>query len=233
MDTHPTPTDSSLPSPTPVEPTANEGPDGASSAPSTAKASAESDAKGPVDPDAMASSESDAKASAVTDAAADPDAERRRLKEQLDALERKQTELRRALAIAEHPGLAEALRAVEGRVYAVTRAEAKRAQGLSKAEERRRETLEKKLGVARARRDELDAQVAELERELAPLGEARRLAAEGERTEALEALVHALGAHEAAFRAAGLEVAALLPDVARWLPEIRATAEAIVARGQA
>jgi chromosome segregation ATPase len=213
MDTHATPTDSSLSSPTPAEPTANEGPDGATSAPSTAG--------------------SDAKASTVHEAAADPDAERRRLKEQLDALERKQAELRRALAIAEHPGLADALRAVEGRVYAVARAEAKRAQGLSKAEERRRETLEKKLGVARARRDELDAQVAELERELAPLGEARRVAAEGERTEALEALVHALGAHEGAFRAAGLEVAALVPDVARWLPEIRSTAEAIVARGQA
>jgi len=218
MDTHATPTDSSLPSPTPAEPTANEGPDGATSAPSTAGSSAEPEAKASAAPEA---------------AAADPEAERRRLKEQLDALERKQAELRRALSIAEHPGLADALRAVEGRVYAVARAEAKRAQGLSKAEERRRETLEKKLGVARARRDELDAQVAELERELAPLGEARRLAAEGERTEALEALVHALGAHEGAFRAAGLEVAALVPDVARWLPEIRSTAEAIVARGQA
>ena len=73
--------------------------------------------------------------------------DRRKLEEQLESLKRKEFELRRALTIADHPVLADAIRELEGRAYAVARAEGKLAQGLSKAEERRRDTLEKKLGT--------------------------------------------------------------------------------------
>lgn len=180
-----------------------------------------------------APSADDAKAEPEPETAAEPISERRRLQEQLEALERKQAELRRALAIADHPELADAIRVVEGRAYAITRAEAKMAQGLSKAEERRRDTLEKKLAAARAKRDELDQQIAELERELAPLGEERMRAFREERRAALEALVSALGQHDAAFAAAGLEVGALVPEVTKWTAELREIAEEIVARGKA
>ena len=44
--------------------------------------------------------------------AREPD--RKKIEEQLGALKRKEAELRRALAIADHPALAEAIRALEG-----------------------------------------------------------------------------------------------------------------------
>lgn len=160
----------------------------------------------------------------------DPDAERRRIREQLEALERKQAELRRALAIADHPDLGDAIRAIEGRVYAVTRAEAKMAEGLSKSEERRRETLEKKLATSRSKLDELTKQITELERELHELGAARTEAFEAERRDAIEKLMSVLSAHGAEFETAGLELTSLVPELARLMPEVRALAEDIVAR---
>lgn len=163
---------------------------------------------------------------------ADPELERRRIREQLGALERKQAELRRALAIAEHPALGDAIRVLEGRAYAVARAEAKMSEGLSRAEERRREAAEKKLAVARAKHTELARQIAALESELAELGEERTRALEAERRDALEKLMAALGAHDAAFAAAGVDPVALVPEVGRLLPEVRAIAEEIVARGR-
>ena len=198
-------------------------------------AASPADATATEEPTTNAASDAGASDAAMDapEAAPEPISERRRLQEQLEALERKQAELRRALAIADHPDLGEAIRIVEGRAYAVTRAEAKMAQGLSKAEERRRDTLEKKLAAARAKRDELDAQIAELERELAPLGEERLRAFADERRAALEALVAALGQHDAAFAAAGLEVGALVPEVTKWTEELRDIAEAIVARASA
>jgi chromosome segregation ATPase len=187
-------------------------------------------------------------ASATQSAAAEPaggaesaDAEeagskldRKRIEEQLEALKRRESELRRALAVADHPELAEAIRALEGCAYALSRAEGKLAQGLSKAEERRRETLEKKLAVAREKRAEIDAQIAELEGELATLTEERTRAFEAERQEAMERLLAALGTHTAALATAGLEASALVPELGRWMPEIRGLAEKLVAgRAQA
>src|SRR4051812_32573929 len=111
----------------------------------------------------------------------DPRAERRRLEEQLNALKRREAELRRALAIADHPELADAVRALDGATYAVTRIEAKMAQGLSKSEEKRRETVEKKLAQAEEKRAELDSQIAEFRAELNTLGEERVRTFESER----------------------------------------------------
>jgi hypothetical protein len=70
--------------------------------------------------------------------------DRRRLEEQLEALKRRESELRRALAIADHPELAEAIRELEGRAYAISRVEAKLAQGLTKAEETARSPSSKR-----------------------------------------------------------------------------------------
>src|SRR6187402_2004414 len=64
------------------------------------------------------------------------ESDRKRLAEQLHALKRKEFELRRALAAAEHPELAESIRLIEGRAFAVSRVEAKLAEGFSKAEAR-------------------------------------------------------------------------------------------------
>ncbi len=94
---------------------------------------------------------------------------RKRIEKQLDALKRKEAELRRALLVTEHPEIGDAIGAIEGRAFAVTRAEEKAAQGLSKTELRRRETIDKKLGSLREKRSELDSQIGTLEQELAGL----------------------------------------------------------------
>jgi len=156
--------------------------------------------------------------------------DRRKLEEQLEALKRKELELRRALMIADHPELAEPIRILEGRIYAIGRAEAKLAQGLSKAEARRRDNIEKKLASLREKRAELDTQIGALETELGGLGADRTQVYEAERREAVEQLLVALGTHEAAFRSAGIEASSLVPDLPRWLPEVEALAEAFVAR---
>lgn len=162
------------------------------------------------------------------DAGVTPAVDRKRLEAQLGALKQRELELRRALAIADHPELADAIRLLDGRAYALTRAEAKIAQGLSKSEERRKETLEKKLDGLREKRAELDAQLAELQGELAQLVDARREALEGERKAALHELVAALGQHSAALSAAGLEVGELVPEIGQRMAEIRAAAEELV-----
>lgn len=177
-----------------------------------------------------AASETAASETAASETApAEMPPDRKKIEEQLGALKRKEAELRRALAIADHPALGEAIRAVEGRVYAVTRAEAKMAEGLSKSESKKRETLEKKLGVARAKRDEIQATIDALEAELAPLGEERARAAEAERKDAMERLLAALATHDDAFRAAGVEASALVPELGRLLPDVQAMAESLVA----
>lgn len=159
---------------------------------------------------------------------ATPRLERKRLEEQLDALKRREGELRRALAIADHPELAEAVRLLEGAAYAVSRVEAKMAQGLSKSEEKRRETLEKKLSQAFEKRAELDAQIAEFEAELRKLGEERIAAFEAERREALIQLIGSLNTHSEAFSTAGVDPDGLVPDLARLMPEVRTLAEELV-----
>jgi hypothetical protein len=153
--------------------------------------------------------------------------ERKRLAEQLDALKRKEFELRRALAAADHPEAAEAIRLIEGRAFAVSRAEAKLAQGFSKTEARRREVIEKKLGALRDKRAELDSQIGALETELGGLGADRLATFESERQAALEQLMIAMATHDAALRAAGLDPSTLVPEIAGWLPELDALAKKV------
>lgn len=151
------------------------------------------------------------------------DAERltkRKLEDQLQALKRKEAELRRALVVAEHPKLADAIRLLQGRTYALERSEERLAAGLTKAELRRKETLQKKRAGLEAKRTELDAQIAELDGELLGLGVERQRGYEAEHRQALEELMVALGAHLGEVQAAGLELGELLPDLQRWLPAI-------------
>lgn len=155
--------------------------------------------------------------------------DRKKLEEQLEALKRKEAELRRALTLADHPALLESVRQLEGRAYAVARVDAKLEKGPSKAEARRREAVAKKLASLEDKRRELDAQIEQLHAELAALGADRAQQHERERREALEQLMVAIGEHEPAFREAGLEVAQMVPDVARLLPEIEKLAETLVA----
>lgn len=147
---------------------------------------------------------------------------RDRLQQQLDLLKQREAELRRELAIADHPALADAIRTIEGRAYGIARVEAKMAEGLGKSERRRKDTLEKKLAAARDKRQEIDARIEALEQQLAPLGEARLAAFDADRTRALLAVVAALEEHEAALRAASLDIALLVPDLSRWRTEIDA-----------
>jgi len=172
---------------------------------------------------------SDAELLMGADAGSEERPSRKRLEEQLEALKRKETELRRALVIADHPELADAIRALQGRAYAIGRVETKLAQGLSKSEERRRETLDKKLGALRAKREELDTQIGALESELHALGQERTAAFELERKQALEQLLIALGTHEPTLRAAGIDASTLVPELNQWLPEIEGLAERLVA----
>jgi hypothetical protein len=156
--------------------------------------------------------------------------ERKRLAEQLDALKRKEFELRRALAAADHPEAAEAIRLIEGSAFSVARAEAKLAQGFSKSEARRREVIEKKLGALREKRAELDGQVAALEAELGGLGADRLATFESERRAALEQLMIVIATHDAALRAAKLDPSRLVPEIEGWMPELEALAKQVSAK---
>jgi uncharacterized protein YdcH (DUF465 family) len=146
--------------------------------------------------------------------------ERERIQHQLQQLKQRESELRRELAIAEHPELADAIRQIEGRAYGVGRVEAKMAEGLSKSELRKKDTLEKKLLSAMEKRAELDQQIAAFETELAPLGEARTLAFQTERGEALLRLASLLDEHAAAIASAALDLDALIPSLPTWREEI-------------
>ncbi len=152
--------------------------------------------------------------------AAEPASGRDRIQQQLEALKQREAELRRELAMADHPELADAIRSIEGRAYGVSRVEAKMAEGLSKSELRRKETLEKKLTTALERRAEIDAQITAIELELTPLGDARLSAFAVERTAALEALVALLGTHGPALANASLEISMLVPALSSWQAEI-------------
>jgi hypothetical protein len=157
----------------------------------------------------------------------EPKNDRKRLAEQLDALRRKEAELLRALAVADHPDLADAIRTIEARVYGVTRADAKIAQGLSKSEARRQETLTKKVTALREKRAELDTQIGGLEAELEEIGAARLTDFQRERHDALQALMVALATHDSAIGAAGLDVRSLLPEIGGLLPELEAIARSV------
>jgi chromosome segregation ATPase len=172
--------------------------------------------------------------SAIAAAAGEPEDgtpynDRKRIEEQLDALKRKETELRRALVVTDHPELAEAIRTLGSRALAVSRAEAKLAQGLSKGEVRKREAVEKKLGSLRAKREELDGQIAALESELGGLGSERLSGFEAERHQAMQQLMLTLGEYEEPLRAAGLEASSLVPEISGWMPELETIAKALVA----
>lgn len=176
-------------------------------------------------------------AAAAPELAAEPQAEsaegekavpdRKRLKEQLDALKRKEAELRRALAVTDHPELADAIRNLEACAYCVTRAEGKLAQGFSKGEARRRETIDKKLTSLREKRAELDTQITALEQELEGLGTQRLAEFEAERKTALKDLMIALATHDQALTAAGVEAHLLVPEIGGWMPELEAVAREV------
>ena len=187
---------------------------------------------------ATASASEDATASAeATEASAKPEEntseeelpknDRKRLAEQLDALRKKEAELLRALAITDHPDLADAIRTIEARVYCVARADAKLAQGLSKSEARRQEVLSKKLTALREKRSELDTQIAALEAESEELGAARLTDFQRERQDALQELMVALATHDSALDAAGLSVQSLLPELSGLMPELEAIARSV------
>jgi chromosome segregation ATPase len=152
---------------------------------------------------------------------------RKKLEEQLEALKRKEVELRRALVMADHPELVDAIRLLQGRTYALERVEAKLLVGLSRSELRRQETLQKKRDSLSDKRAELDKQLAELDSELHALGTERQQAFETERKQALSELLLALGTHDPALHAAGIEATELVPEIGRWLPEIEALAETL------
>ena len=158
-----------------------------------------------------------------------PKSDRKRLAEQLDALRKKEAELLRALAITDHPDLADAIRTIEARVYCVARADAKLAQGLSKSEARRQEVLSKKLSALREKRSELDTQIAALEAEANELGTARLTDFQRERQDALQELMVALATHDSALDAAGLNVQSLLPELSSLMPELEAIARSVSA----
>ena len=153
---------------------------------------------------------------------------RKRIEKQLDALKRKEAELRRALLVTGHPEIGDVIGAIEGRVFAVTRAEEKAGHGLSKAELRRRETIDKKLASLREKRVELDSQIGALEQELAGLGSEQLAAFEAERRQALTQLLVTISTHASALSAVGLDANSLVPD--RLLSEIEAIAREVSAQ---
>lgn len=173
-------------------------------------------------------------------AAGDAAAERRRLEAELAAVERKREELARALLVNAHPELADPLRVLSGRLYAVARVEERMREPLSKSEVRKVESLGKKRDSLLVRRAELDAkrgelehEIAGVERELAQLGDERTRAFERERGEALEQLVVAMAQLGPAFDAAGVDPARLVDGLDVRMPDVKATAEALASRASA
>ncbi|HEY4120749.1 MAG TPA: hypothetical protein VGM56_22945 [Byssovorax sp.] len=161
-------------------------------------------------------------------------ADKKRIHDQLEALKRRESELRRELAIADHPALRGALRTIERGAAGVAAVDARIAEGLSKAEERKREVLDKRHEAAVARRDEvktkieelgaklgeLEAKVVELDAERAALGEVRTTALELERRSALTVLAAALVEHGPAIAAVGLDLPALVPALDGYRADI-------------
>jgi chromosome segregation ATPase len=159
-----------------------------------------------------------------------PEDERKRLEKQLDALKRKESELRRALLLSEKPELAEAIRTIQGHAYSVQRAEEKASHGLSKAEVRRRDAIGKKLSSLNDKRAELDRQIEALETEQRSLGSEELAASANERRQALQQLMVALTTHNAALQAAGVDPQDVVPELARLLPEVEAFAHSVSAQ---
>jgi len=172
----------------------------------------------------------------VTDASS----ERRRLEAELAAIEKKRDELARALIVNAHPELADPIRVLTGRVYAVSRVEERMREPLSKGETRKLESLGKKRESLLAKRAELDAKRAEIEteigtveHELALLGEERTKGFTREREEALEQLVVSLAQHGAAFDGAGVDPVRLVEGLDARMAEVKQTAEQLATRASA
>lgn len=176
----------------------------------------------------------------TADAPQDPTTERRRLEAELAAIEKKREELARALVVNAHPELADPIRMLTGRLYAVTRIEERMREPLSKAEVRKVESLGKKRESLVAKRAELDAkragleaEMTEIDRELAQLGEQRTQGFERERTEALEQLVVTLAQLGPVFEAAGADPVQLVAGLGPRLPEVQLAAEELATRPSA
>jgi hypothetical protein len=187
-----------------------------------------------------AAAEAAAEVVGAMETASDPAKERQRIEEQLALLEQKKRELSKALALADHPALAAPLRMIEGRLYAVSRAETQMAAGLSKSEEKRKESLAKKRETLALKKAELEAKLAEaaeqilaIDKDLLALGDERRLALESERNAALEALVIALSEHGPAFDAVKVDPAAIVEGLAPRMGEVHATAERLAGTAKA
>jgi hypothetical protein len=163
--------------------------------------------------------------------------ERRRLEAELAAIERKREELARALIVNAHPELADPIRVLTGRLYAVARVEERMREPLSKAEVRKAESLGKKRESLLAKRAELDVKRTEIEAEfgavdhdLAQLGVERTKGFERERCDALEQLVVSLAQLGPSFDAAGVDPVRLVDGLAQRMPDVKSTAEALASR---
>lgn len=155
--------------------------------------------------------------------------DRKRLEQQLLALKRKEAELRCALVATTHPELAGGVREIQGKAYAVSKAEEKLTQGLPKSEARRQEKLDKKLAMLRTKQAELEVQIDAVEKEITELGTGRLATFESERAEAMQSLMASLGAHGEALKAAQVDPRELVADLERWWPELEAIAHEVSA----
>lgn len=195
------------------------------------------DARLETPPSAIEVASEEARHGAPVDDAA---SERRRLEAELAAIEKKREELGRALVVNAHPELADPIRVLTGRLYAVARVEERMREPLSKAEVRKVESLGKKRESLLAKRAELDAKRAEIEseigtvdHELAQLGEERTKGFERERGEALEQLVVSLAQLGPSFDAAGVDPVRLVDGLAQRMPDVKSTAEQLTSRATA
>ena len=187
-----------------------------------------------------AAAEAAAEVVGAMETASDPAKERQRIEEQLALLEQKKRELSKALVLADHPALQGPIRMIEGRLYAVSRAETQMAAGLSKAEEKRKESLAKKRETLALKKAELEAKLAEaaeqilaIDKDLLALGDERRDAYEAERTSALEALVVVLSQHGREFDAVKVDPASIVEGLAARMGEVHATAERLAGTAKA
>ncbi len=166
--------------------------------------------------------------------------ERRRLEAELAAIEKKREELARALIVNAHPELADPIRVLTGRLYAVARVEERMREPLSKGETRKLESLGKKRESLLAKRAELDAKRAEVEseigtvdHELSLLGDERTKGFGRERDEALEQLVVSLAQLGPVFDGAGVDPVRVVDGLEARMPEVKLAAEELATRPSA
>jgi len=151
--------------------------------------------------------------------------DRQRLEQELRAVRRKELELMRAIVVADHPQLGEALTVLETHMQRVVSAQQQLAEGLSESDRRRHAELTELMNGLKQQRADLNLEIEAHECELRALGEERSQRLQFAEREALHALATAHQEHERSLLSAGANLEVLLPGLLALLATAQADDE--------